>query len=390
MHKRKKLKSAVFLMILCPVITVAQILKLPETIQEQTEWCWAATSCAVLNYYGKGLSQCTIADYARTQITWHDFGTANCCDNPGGKCNYWNYNYGYTGSIEDILKHWEVKSSGFYGKFTINKIQTEIGAGRPFIIHWGYKPSGGHFVVGYGIKDSTIYYMDPWRGEGYKIADYSWVLSDNEHTWDATNVISTSPPDGDSVKLLSPADSSLNQSVKPVFLWQKVTNVTAYRFQCTANASFAVTNKDTIVTGDTTLQLSGLTPGARYYWRVSAVTETTDTTIWSAAWSFTTKTSTRLTINSKDPVGLNICSIEKNNLSIMYTVPYPAQIDIQIYSLQGRLIQTICSSFHQTGRYWARIENVNFALENYIVSIRTGNYRATRLIVSPLSGTTRW
>jgi hypothetical protein len=33
-----------------PQISSGQILDVPEIVQEQTEWCWAATSTCVLNY----------------------------------------------------------------------------------------------------------------------------------------------------------------------------------------------------------------------------------------------------------------------------------------------------------------------------------------------------
>jgi hypothetical protein len=35
--------------------------------------------------------------------------------------------------------------------------------------------------------------MDPWYGEGLKIADYSWVCSDGNHTWTHTEVLTVSP-----------------------------------------------------------------------------------------------------------------------------------------------------------------------------------------------------
>lgn len=171
-------------------------LNVPEVIQEQDQWCWAASSAAVLKYYNQAKSQCTIANYTRTTATWHDFGSTDCCTNPSGACNYWNYNWGYSGSIQDILQHWNVPNTPVGSAYTIPQIQTEIGAGKPFIIHWGLSPSGGHFVVGYGISDSTIQYMDPWMGEGYKLAKYSWVVKGADHTWDLTNKMTNAPTSG--------------------------------------------------------------------------------------------------------------------------------------------------------------------------------------------------
>src|SRR5512140_1901508 len=82
-----------------------QILPVTLVIQEQNQWCWAAVSKCALDYYGHSVSQCAIAEYTRTTATWHDFGKQKCCDFPTGNCNYWNYDWGYSGSISDILKH---------------------------------------------------------------------------------------------------------------------------------------------------------------------------------------------------------------------------------------------------------------------------------------------
>jgi hypothetical protein len=69
-----------------------------------------------------------------------------------------------------------------------------IDAGRPFIFRWGWNPSGGHFLVMYGYSDSTVYYMNPWMGEGKKIARYDWVVKDSDHTWTHTLSISEINP----------------------------------------------------------------------------------------------------------------------------------------------------------------------------------------------------
>jgi len=169
------------------------VLDIPQVVQEQTEWCWAASSSALLGYYGKTLSQCQIANYARANSTWHDFGQQDCCSNGSGACNYWNYNYGYTGSIQEILKNWGVDNTGTNGSLTLAQIATQLEAKRPFIIRWAYVAGGGHFIVGHGLSDSSLHYMDSWPGEGSKIAKLSWVVSNKDKTWDGTNVPKSSP-----------------------------------------------------------------------------------------------------------------------------------------------------------------------------------------------------
>jgi hypothetical protein len=170
----------------------SQVLSMPEVIQENDQWCWAGVTKSVLGYYGYPAEQCEIAEYAREVITWTSYGTTDCCVNPNQGCNYWNYNWGSAGSIQDILVHFgSVQNSGSSAALTSTQITTQIAAGRPFIVRWGWTSGGGHFVVGHGKVGSTIYYMNPWFGEGLHISTYSWLVNDGNHTWTHTNIIST-------------------------------------------------------------------------------------------------------------------------------------------------------------------------------------------------------
>ncbi len=181
------------LSLLLPAFAGAQVLGVPAVVQEQSEWCWAAVSSSILGYYKKPRSQCAIAEYARTKATWHDYGQVDCCKNPSGACNYWDYNWGYPGSIQDILQTNGIQNAGVPGVLTHAQVRTEVAARRPFVIRWAWTSGGGHFIVGTGLVDSTLYYMNPWPGEGAKIADYSWVVSSSAHAWEGTNTLKTSP-----------------------------------------------------------------------------------------------------------------------------------------------------------------------------------------------------
>ncbi|RPH37627.1 T9SS C-terminal target domain-containing protein [bacterium] len=190
-----KRRSLLVMMPMCLLhaLTMAQpiVLNVPTVIQEQDQWCWAAVSASVIRAAGTPIEQCTIAEYARTSATWHNFGSVNCCVDPSQGCNYWNYNWGTAGSILDILSHWGIDNYGYGAALALNTVQSEINAKRPFIIRWGWTGGGGHFLTGYGFDNSTIYYMNPWPGEGAKIADYAWVVSGSNHTWTHTNILRT-------------------------------------------------------------------------------------------------------------------------------------------------------------------------------------------------------
>jgi hypothetical protein len=223
-----KIKIIILTLLLCANFINAQILTVEQTIQEQDQWCWAAVSSCVLKYYENNISQCSIAEYTRTVATWHNFGTTDCCVNPGLGCNYWNYNWGYTGSIQDILQHWSVNNFGVASSLSLTTVRNELTAGRPFIPRWGWTTGGGHFIVGHGISmtDSMMYYMDPWFGQGLKIAKYSWVVSGSNHIWTSTNQITTNPVP---VELNSFTATANNNDV--ILNWSTATELNNYGFE---------------------------------------------------------------------------------------------------------------------------------------------------------------
>lgn len=176
----------------------AQILAVENNEQIYDQWCWAGCSKTILDYYGYTTQQCEIAEFVRTNATFHNFGSVNCCVNGSGGCNYWNYGYGFAGSIEDILIAFgNIQNSGVASSLTLAQITTELQNNRLFVIRWGWSNGGGHFVVGHGISGSNIYFMNPWYGEGLHIATYNSVKSGVDttssatHTWTHTNVITS-------------------------------------------------------------------------------------------------------------------------------------------------------------------------------------------------------
>jgi len=171
----------------------SQVLNVPEVFQEQNQWCWAGVSSCVLDFYCTPTGQCVIAEYTRTVANWHNFGPVNCCTDPTQGCNYWNYNWGYPGSIQDILLNFaSIQNNGIEGPLSKSTILTDLGNNAPFIIRWGWTSGGGHFLVGHGLINDDLYYMNPWYGEGLKIGIYSWVVSNADHTWTHTNELVTS------------------------------------------------------------------------------------------------------------------------------------------------------------------------------------------------------
>jgi hypothetical protein len=167
----------------------AQVLEVKEIFQEQEYWCWAGTSACILDYYNKPVDQCTIAEFARKTSTSIDFGTSDCCADPGGKCNHWNWMFNAAGSIVNILDNFGKIPTTTFGQLPKSTVASEIAAKRPFIFRWQWTNETGHFLVGYGLVDNKFYYMNPGENEGKDIADYDWVVKNNEHLWTHTLVL---------------------------------------------------------------------------------------------------------------------------------------------------------------------------------------------------------
>ena len=181
--KNIKLIIIITLFIFSQLPLKGQVLNVPQVIQEENQWCWAAASKCILDYKGFNFSQCQIAEYTRTVAQWHSYGNVNCCTSPGGACNYGDYTGGYAGSVQDILEHFGGLTNYTTGALSIPDINKSISQNLPFVMY--LSAGGGHIIVGHGIADSSLYIMNPWPGEGFGIANYSSSLSN----WIGTNVI---------------------------------------------------------------------------------------------------------------------------------------------------------------------------------------------------------
>jgi len=162
-----------------------KVLKVPLTVQEQDEWCWAACSASILRYFEKTIKQCYIANFA--------LSLDSCCKDPN-PCKKGNFIFGTAGSIKGILAHWCVSSQRLTDSLPFSKIKEEIQLNRPLIIRWSLASTeNGHFLIirGYRVKKSgkneRLYLVNPWAGEGYGVFSYDYVWwKSGHHTWTHT------------------------------------------------------------------------------------------------------------------------------------------------------------------------------------------------------------
>lgn len=127
--------------------------------QQQTEWCWAATSASVDDFYGPAgmKSQCKIVSGVLG-------GT--CCATPGaGSCNqpyYLDIALTWVGHLAQpcIGTAIALASAGA----GTPSIEDEINAGHPVGCHISWSGGGGHFnaIHGYDTNTQDVDVADPY------------------------------------------------------------------------------------------------------------------------------------------------------------------------------------------------------------------------------------
>lgn len=123
--------------------------------QAQTQWCWAAVSVSVADFYeGTGnWTQCRMVNEELEQESCCEDGESEACNQPW----FLDRALERAGAFAGME---EVPSEG------IEPIPGEIGAGRAFCARIGWSGGGGHFVVidGYTLDNANLAIEDPIFG----------------------------------------------------------------------------------------------------------------------------------------------------------------------------------------------------------------------------------
>ena len=165
-------------------VAFATVLNVPQKYQEKANWCWAATSQAILEYYTTVKTQTEIAQYGTEGVnTWNWLSGSSPHTSTDPLRN----------GIDLILQHFGGLATTQWGwVLSQTQVQSEIAARRPFVIYWQWDRGGGHFVVAKGIDGDYVTRMDP--ASGTTLNKYSWVRQGSSHTWVDTLTLKTSPP----------------------------------------------------------------------------------------------------------------------------------------------------------------------------------------------------
>lgn len=123
--------------------------------QQQTQWCWAATSVSVAKHYRSwsGWTQCLMVNAEKGQTTCCTNGSSSACNQPH--------------VLDAPLNRAEVLDHMVGGTLSYSDLQDEINAGRPVAWRIGWGGGGGHFAVIEGhrvLGGQWVAVDDPWYG----------------------------------------------------------------------------------------------------------------------------------------------------------------------------------------------------------------------------------
>lgn len=141
-----------------------------ETRQEQNQWCWAANTACIVNYYGTNgnIKQCELANkyLSNTGNRCCQNGSSRSCNRPNGE-----------NEMKRALKEQGELDSKIYQKaLSISQIKESLTGKRPFIMGWRQANAQvGHVVVGcgYNPEAQTLTQMDPWENRGMQTNKYT-------------------------------------------------------------------------------------------------------------------------------------------------------------------------------------------------------------------------
>ena len=145
----------------------ARYLGLNEQHQQQTEWCWAATTVSISLFYDPSSTwtQCSLVNKYSNLTTCCEDGSSTACNHGGWP----DLSLPITGNYASMSG---VDQAGTTDKPSFETILGEIAAGHPVSIAIWWNGGGGHnpAVDGYDDKNPpTIDVQDPWYGPSTQV-----------------------------------------------------------------------------------------------------------------------------------------------------------------------------------------------------------------------------
>jgi len=180
-----------------------------------------------------------------------------------------------------------------------------------------------------GVNSVTFPEMLPGTG-------YFWRVRSNNggHESIESNVFSFNT--AGAANLITPADSSVNVFLNPLFTWNAVPGITTYTLQVATDISFTSTSIKVFQSGivDTSFHVWGLDPNMQYYWRIRSYIGSVPA-FYSQKFSFMTGTT----------IGILENTSEKNQvITSVYPNPARSKVTVEVNAMMsGTAVFEICN-----------------------------------------------
>lgn len=166
------------------VDTIADV----DVPQQQSNWCWAATTQMAAAFSQVAISQCQEANV--------NVGRTDCCTNSSSASDTSLCNQG---GWWTLTSHGFTETDLWYSAISFTTLQNELNASRPVPFAWAWMGTGGHaqvamktWVTSTGAQWVSVNNPDPVNvGEQDDMLYSWWVSGANDHThWrDSYNVV---------------------------------------------------------------------------------------------------------------------------------------------------------------------------------------------------------
>jgi hypothetical protein len=157
------------------------VLRFTMQQQQQSNWCWAATSVSIDHFYNSASTstQCSVAN---AQI-----GRTDCCGTGAtGPCNI----YGF---LDDALSRVGRFASSTGSTTSFADTEAQLLLGRPLGIRVAWSGGGAHFVAATGTEDDSFVYVSDCGSGTTSLVDYATLKTAYRGSGTWTNSYFTQP-----------------------------------------------------------------------------------------------------------------------------------------------------------------------------------------------------
>ncbi len=174
--------------------------------------------------------------------------------------------------------------------------------------------------------------------------------------------------------LISPADLSVGIADTVTLVWNASEGAEYYQVQLSKQSDFSSLDLDNDSTVATSQLVSSLSAGVKYYWRVRAFNELTNSN-WSQAWSFTTGTAS--VYDEQHNATVSIYPNPMNaTTTIVYTAPVVGEVQYELVNILGVTLRS--GSF---GSVTLVLDRTDLPAGSYVLKLRTGSESLTRTLL---------